>query len=120
APARASAYLVGHFVLFPSPTRADMLSRVALESAVERLAAGLIEGYEAVRWAGIDGVLTIEARGDGASRMAVWNAYRPTAKGVQNLTVLFGADGAEFDRLAPVARAAFASARFALASSPSD
>jgi hypothetical protein len=44
--------------------------------------------------------------------MAVWNAYRPTSKGVQNVTVLFGAEGAELDRLAADVRAAFASARF--------
>ena len=59
-----------------------------------------------------DGVLTIESRGDGASRMAVWSAYQSTPTGVRNLTVLFGADAATFARLESLAHAIFRSARF--------
>jgi hypothetical protein len=109
---QSSTYLVGHVVTFPPPTTAAMLASVAAESAAGRLTAGLIEGYTTVRFGGIDGVLTIESRGDGASRMAVWSGYQPTPTGVRNVTVIFGADATNFARQEGLAHAILQSARF--------
>jgi hypothetical protein len=44
--------------------------------------------------------------------MAVWSAYRATAAGVRNPTVLLGAAAADFDRLEGTTLAILASARF--------
>ncbi len=110
-PARPSTYLVGHVVSFPPPTSAAALGAVALQSAADKLAGGLVEGYAAARFAGADGVVTIESRGDGTSRMAVWNAYRATSGGVQNVTVVVGGESKDFDRLEGVVAAILASAR---------
>jgi hypothetical protein len=111
-PRQPSTYLVGHVVTFPPPTTAALLASVAVESAAGRLTSGLLEGYAATRFGGVDGVVTIETRSDGASRMAIWSAYQPTPTGVRNLTVIFGAESAAFARNEGVARAIFASARF--------
>jgi hypothetical protein len=89
-----------------------MLAGVAIDSAAGRLTASLIEGYAAVRFAGVDGVVTIESRSDGTSRMAVWNAYQPTPTGVRNVTIIFGAESAAFARSEGIALTIFASARF--------
>lgn len=111
-PARPSTYLVAHVVSFPPPTSAATLVGVALASAADRLASGLVEGYAAVRFADVNGVVTIESRGDGAGRMVVWNAYRPTAAGVRDVTLLVGAEAAELDRLEGTVVAILGSARF--------
>jgi len=111
-PARPSTYLVGHVVTFPPPTPADVLARVVTESAAARVQSGLSAGFTAGRWGGVDGIVTIETRDDGPAAMAVWRAYRPTSKGVANVTLLFGADAETFAPLEPVALAVLASARF--------
>jgi hypothetical protein len=111
-PHRASTYLVGHVVTFPPPTTAALLAGVAAESAAGRVTAGLLEGYTTASFGGVDGVLTIESRGDGASRMAVWGGYQPTPTGVRNVTLIFGADAADFARQEGVAHAILRSARF--------
>jgi hypothetical protein len=111
-PARASTFLAGHVVTFPAPITAPMLVGVTLESAAGRVQTKLLEGYAAVRFGGVGGVLTIESRRDGANRMAIWSAYQPVAAGVRNVTVIFGAEAAAFDGLERTALAIFESASF--------
>ncbi len=111
-PDRVSTFLVGHSVIFPSPTTAPMLVVASLTSATERLRSGGLDGYAVVRFGGVAGVLTIESRREGGNRLAIWSAYRPTESGTRNTTVIFGAETAEFDRLEATVRAIFASARF--------
>lgn len=111
-PERMSTFLVAHSTVFPSSTTGPMLVVASLTNATERVRSGLLDGYAVVRFGGVAGVLTIESRRDGASRLAIWSAYRPTKDGTRNTTVIFGAETAEFERLEATARAIFASARF--------
>ncbi|MEO6028286.1 MAG: hypothetical protein ABIR79_15590 [Candidatus Binatia bacterium] len=111
-PARPSTYLAGHIVTFPPLTTADVLARVVAEIAAGRVRSGLIAGFTAGPWGGVDGPVTIETRDDGAAAMAVWSAYRPTPNGVAKVTLLLGADAETFAHLEPVALAVLASARF--------
>ena len=111
-PDRMSTFLVGHSTVFPATTTGPMLVVASMTNATERVRSGLLDGYAVVRFGGVAGVLTIESRRDGASRLAIWSAYRPTRDGTRNTTVIFGAESAEFDRLEATARAIFASARF--------
>jgi hypothetical protein len=111
-PNRVSTFLVGHSTVFPATMTGPMLVVASMTGATERVRSGLLDGYAVVRFGGVAGVLTIESRRDGASRLAIWSAYRPTKDGTRNTTVIFGAESAEFDRLEATARAVFASARF--------
>lgn len=111
-PDRTSTFLVGHSTVFPSTMTGPMLVVASMTGATERVRNGLLDGYAVVRFGGVAGVLTIESRRDGANRLAIWSAYRPTQDGTRNTTVIFGAETAEFERLEATARAIFASARF--------
>lgn len=111
-PERTSTFLVGHTTVFPATMTGPMLVVASMTGATERVRSGLLDGYAVVRFGGVAGVLTIESRRDGASRLAIWSAYRPTKDGTRNTTVIFGAESGEFDRLEATARAIFASARF--------
>lgn len=111
-PDRTSTFLVGHSTVFPSTMTGPMLVVASMTGATERVRSGLLDGYAVVRFGGVAGVVTIESRRDGANRLAIWSAYRPTEDGTRNTTVIFGAETAEFDRLEATARAIFASARF--------
>lgn len=111
-PDRTSTFLVGHSTVFPATMTGPMLVVASLTGATERVRSGLLDGYAVVRFGGVAGVVTIESRRDGASRLAIWSAYQPTKDGTRNTTVIFGAETAEFERLEATARAIFASARF--------
>jgi hypothetical protein len=111
-PARISTFLVGHSTVFPPTMTGPMLVVASMTGATERVRSGLLDGYAVVRFGGVAGVVTIESRRDGANRLAIWSAYRPTKDGTRNTTVIFGAETAEFDRLEATVRAIFASARF--------
>jgi hypothetical protein len=86
--------------------------RAALEAkARDDLTAGYIEGYELRKLGGLEGVLTIQQRRDGAFRFVVWQGYVGPPEKSREVTFVISPPPGRFDGSEPVLAAILDSVR---------